>query len=71
MEETYLVQRAICRVVDDLQDTRLAGEVARCVEAWQAESAWTGAVYAGHDLGEVVRRLGVGGGQESPFPSWM
>lgn len=70
-QNAYLIQGAVCRVVDDLDHTSLARKVRWCAKISQAEFAYASGVDDRHDLGEIVWLFGIGRGIERPRSSGM
>jgi hypothetical protein len=67
----HLVKDSIRRVVDDLEDTGLAGPGAVYAQRIQTEVSEASGVHYGHDLLEVVRRRGRSRGPKAPFADGM
>lgn len=67
MEKRYLVQLAIDGVVDHLNNSCLPSKLGRSTDGRQAEVANTRRIDDRHEIREVVRFLGVGGGSNLPL----
>lgn len=66
-KSAHLVENAVRRVVDDLDDARFAGEGVHRAHVVQTEVADAGSVDQRHDLFKGVGRFGVRGRTEAPL----